>query len=180
MKSVIDLPLAVPVSERDHSQGSPDAPITLVEYGDYECPHCGAVHPILKQILGEMGNGLRFVFRHYPLSAMHHHAMRAAEAAESAAAQGQFWPMHDVLFEHQQNLEDDAFVGYAQSLGLDLPRFKAEFSGHLHLPRVQEDFRGGVRSGVKGTPSFFINGIRYKGAYDFEPLLAALRAAGDH
>jgi protein-disulfide isomerase len=178
MKSSVDAPpLAVPVTERDHIQGSPAAPVTLVEYGDFECPHCGAVHPILNEVRRALGDRLRFVFRHFPLSSMHRHAMHAAEAAEAAGTQGKFWEMHDLLFEHQQNLEDGDLVGYAQSLGLDLPRFQTELASHSHLAQIQEDYRGAIRAGVKGTPAFFINGIRYKGEYDLEPFLAAVRAA---
>jgi protein-disulfide isomerase len=107
---------------------------------------------------------------------MHRHAMRAAEAAEAAGSQGKFWEMHDLLFEHQQKLEDEDLVAYARSLGLDLPRFQTELASHSHLPHIQEDYRGAIRAGVKGTPTFFINGVRYKGEYDLEPFLAAVRA----
>jgi protein-disulfide isomerase len=171
--------LAVELNDLDHSQGPPDAPVTLVEYGDYECPHCGAVHPIIKDIQTAMGAQLRFVFRHFPLSTMHRHAMRAAEAAEAAGAQGKFWEMHDTLFQDQQHLEDPALIADAQKVGLDLPRFEGDLSSHSLLPRVQQDFREGMRSGVKGTPTFFINGTRYVGSYDREPLLGAVQEALD-
>ena len=171
-------PLAVPVDNgRDHIRGSLDAPMTLVEYGDYECPHCGAVHPIIRALLEQIGPQLRFVFRHFPLSTMHRHAMRAAEAAECAGAQGKFWEMHDLLFQNQQHLADENLIEYATRLQLDAARFERDLASHACLPRVQEDYRGAMRSGVKGTPSFFINGVRYKGEYDLEPLLQAIRGS---
>ncbi|HSU67993.1 MAG TPA: thioredoxin domain-containing protein [Tepidisphaeraceae bacterium] len=165
------------MTERDHSAGPEDAPVTLVEYGDYECPHCGAVHPIINQIQSSMGDRLRFVFRNFPLSTMHRHAMRAAEAAEAAGAQGRFWPMHDLLFENQQHLEDADLVADAKSIGADASRFQQDLASHRFLSHVQEDFRGAMRSGVKGTPAFFINGERYTGVYDLEPLLEVIRDA---
>ncbi|HEY2587569.1 MAG TPA: thioredoxin domain-containing protein [Tepidisphaeraceae bacterium] len=169
-------PLAVSVNERDHAQGPPDAPVTLVEYGDYECPHCAAVRPIVREIQRQMGDQLRFVFRNFPVTTVHRHAMRAAEAAESAAAQGKFWEMHDLLLHNQQHLDDPDLSRYAQSIGLDVPRFERELAAHTHLPKVQEDFRGGMQSGVKSTPTFFINGARHTGSFELEPLLAAVRA----
>jgi protein-disulfide isomerase len=176
MAAIADVPLAVPVTERDHAQGPVTAPVTLVEYGDYECPHCGAVHPIIQEIQRQMGGTLRFVFRNFPLAAMHRHAMRAAEAAEAAGAQGKFWEMHDRLFDDQEKLEDADLIAHAKAIGLDIPRFESDLTGHVYLPRVQEDYRGAIKSGVKGTPAFFINNVRYKGAYDLEPLLEAVRA----
>jgi protein-disulfide isomerase len=172
------LPLGVPVDDRrDHILGPADAPVTLVEYGDFECPHCGAVHPIVKALLEQLGNQLRFVFRNFPLSTMHRHAIRAAEAAECAGAQGKFWEMHDLLFRNQQHLDDENLVSYAGELKLDVARFEQDLEHHSYLPRVQEDYRGAARSGVKGTPAFFINGVRYKGEYDLQPLMAAVRGA---
>lgn len=169
--------LAVPVGERDHVQGPPGAAVTLVEYGDYECPHCGAVHPIVKDVQRLMGDRLRFVFRNFPLSSIHRHAMRAGEAAEAAAAQGKFWEMRDRLFEHQQRLEDSDLIAHAEAIALDVARFRRDMASHAFLARVQEDFRGGMRSGVKGTPTFFINGVLHTTGYDLEPLLAALNSA---
>lgn len=173
------LPLAVPVDERDHAQGPPDAPVTLVEYGDYECPHCGATRPIVREVQRQMGDRLRFVFRNFPVTTVHRHAMRAAEAAETAAAQGKFWETHELLFDNQQHLEDADLVRYAQALALDVPTFEREMAAHAHLPKVQEDFRGGMRSGVKSTPTFFINGARHTGSFELEPLLQAVRSALD-
>jgi protein-disulfide isomerase len=169
--------LTLPVGDRDHIQGASTAAVTLLEYGDYECPYCGAAYPIVKQVQEAMGDGLRFVFRNFPISTSHPHAEQAAEAAEAAAAQEQFWPMHDLLYENQQRLEANDLVGYADSLGLDVERFERELNEHVHAPRVREDFMSGVRSGVNGTPSFYINGVRHEDSYDFDTLLAALQRA---
>jgi protein-disulfide isomerase len=169
--------LVLPVStDRDHIQGPADAPVTLVEYGDYECPYCGAAYPIIKDVQAQIGDRLRFVFRNFPITTSHPHAEQAAEAAEAAAAQGGFWPMHDLLYENQQKLQDDDLRGYAAQLGLDLDRFDSDLTRHVHATRVREDFMSGVRSGVNGTPTFYVNGVRHDGAYDTESLLAALSA----
>jgi len=169
--------LSPPVGERDHIVGPASAAITLVEYGDYECPYCGAAHPIVKEVRRRMGNGLRFAFRHFPLSRMHPHAERAAEAAEAAGGQGKFWQMHDMLYEHQDALEDDDLVAYAAAIGLDLERFGQDMLKGVHAARVHADFLSGVRSGVNGTPTFFINGYRHDGSYDFQTLIAAIASA---
>ena len=171
--------LSVPVSERDHVHGPDDAPVTLVEYGDFECPHCGAAHAIVRQIQAMLGDNLRFVFRHFPLTQIHPHAEPAAEAAEAAGAQGQFWEMHDTLFENQPALDGSDLVAYAEDLGLDLEQFVTELERRVHQPRVREDFMSGVRSGVNGTPSFFINGVRHDGPWDAESLVLALRTAAE-
>jgi protein-disulfide isomerase len=169
--------LKPPVSPRDHMQGPPDAPVTLVEYGDYECPFCGAAYAIVKAIQERLGDQLCFVFRNFPLTEAHPHAEDAAEAAEAASGQGKFWPMHDMLYENQDALEPEDLVQYARSLRLDLPRFVKELSEHVWAERVREDFRSGVRSGVNGTPTFFINGVRHDGGYDMASLLAAIEEA---
>src|SRR5262245_7406157 len=169
--------LTLPVGPRDHADGPTDARVTLVEYGDYECPHCGRAYPIVKEVQERLGATLRFVFRNFPLSESHPHAEHAAEAAEGAAAQGRFWEMHDTLYEHQRALEDRHLVGYAGGLGLDAARFEAELRSRVHKPRVREDFLSGVRSGVNGTPTFFINGIRFDDSWDPDTLTEALRAA---
>jgi len=170
--------LVLPVSEdRDHVQGPGSAPVTLVEYGDYECPYCGAAYPIVKELQARVGDELRFVFRNFPISTSHPHAEQAAEAAEAAAAQGRFWEMHDHLYEHQGRLEDDDLRGYAAELGLDVDRFSAELARHAHADRVREDFMSGVRSGVNGTPTFYVNGVRHDGSYELESLLDAVRRA---
>jgi protein-disulfide isomerase len=170
--------LTMPVSDdRDHIQGSADAAVTLVEYGDYECPYCGAAYPIVKEVQARMGESLRFVFRNFPISTSHPHAEQAAEAAEAAADQGSFWEMHDVLYENQKRLGDEDLRGYAEKLGLDVERFDTELADHAHADRVHEDFLTGVRSGVNGTPTFYINGARHDDSYDAETLLAALERA---
>jgi protein-disulfide isomerase len=160
--------LTPPVSERDHSSGPEDAPVTLVEYGDYECPYCGMAYAVVKSAQRELGNQLRFVFRNFPLAEAHPHAKLAAEAAEAAAAQGKFWEMHDALFEHQDALEAEDIIGYAKSLGLDMAQFGRDLKDPKYTKRVREDFRSGVRSGVNGTPTFFINGNRYEGSWSNE------------
>jgi protein-disulfide isomerase len=169
--------LTLPVGPRDHRQGPETAPVTLVEYGDYECPHCGAAHPIVKEIKRRLGKRLCFVFRHFPLTQVHPHAEHAAEAAEAAGAQGKFWQMHDSLFEHQEALDDVHLVLYAVALQLDEDRFVRELAEHVYAPRVREDFLSGVRSGVNGTPTFYINGVRHDASYDLPTLLAAIEAA---
>lgn len=169
--------LAIPVGDRDHVIGPATAPVTLVEYGDYECPHCGRAHPVVKALREQLGRGLRFAFRHFPLTTVHPHALPAAEAAEAAAAQGRFWEMHDVLFEHQHALEVEDLVRYAASLGLDLARFEQDLVEHVHAPRVREDVLSGARSGVNGTPTFFVNGVRHNGPFDFESLREGIEHA---
>ena len=171
-------PLTLPVStDRDHIQGRANAAVTLVEYGDYECPYCGAAYPILKEVQARMGERLRFVFRNFPITTSHPHAEQAAEAAEAAAAQGRFWEMHDLLYENQARLRDDDLRAYAEKLGLDVELFDAELAEHVHAARVREDFMSGVRSGVNGTPTFYIHGVRHDDSYDLETLLGALERA---
>ena len=169
--------LAVPVSEHDHTQGPASAPVTLVEYGDYECPYCGQAYGIVKEVQRRLGDRLRFVFRNFPLTNAHPHAAHAAEAAEAAAAQGKFWEMHDYLYQHQRALDDPHLLQAAEHVGLDVARFRQEMEAHTHAARVREDFMSGVRSDVNGTPSFFINGVRHDESYDLETLLAALERA---
>jgi protein-disulfide isomerase len=172
--------LTLPVSEeRDRIRGNPDAPVTLVEYGDYECPYCGAAYPIVKEQQKRMGERLRFVFRNFPIAEAHPHAGQAAEAAEAAAPQGHFWEMHDHLFEHQRHLEADDLHAYAEALGLDVGRFDRELGQHAHAQRLREDFMSGVRSGVGGTPTFNINGKRHDDSYEVQTLSAALERAAD-
>ena len=171
--------LTMAVGSRDHAQGPSDAPVTLVEYGDYECPHCGRAHPIVKKIQQRLGSQLRFVFRNFPLTMIHERAQAAAEASEAAGVQGSFWEMHDTLLEHQRALDERSLTRYAKAIGLDGERFERELAEHAHEGRVREDFRSGVRSGVNGTPTFFINGVRYDDAWDFELLLEALRSQID-
>jgi protein-disulfide isomerase len=170
--------LVLPVSdERDHIQGPAAAPVTLLEYGDYECPYCGAAYPIVKQVQAQLGDQLRFVFRNFPITTSHPHAEQAAEAAEAAAAQDRFWEMHDHLYEHQRRLGEADLRGYARELGLDVDRFSDDLAQHVHAARVREDFMSGVRSGVNGTPTFYINGVRHDDSYELETLLAAIEDA---
>jgi protein-disulfide isomerase len=167
--------LAVPVSGRDHALGSDDAPITLVEYGDFECPFCARSYPAVKRLRRRFGERLRFVFRHFPRPE-HPHARQAAEAAEAAAAQGEqyFWEMHDWLFEHQRTLELADLLAHANDAGLNAPQFRTELEQHVHRERVHADIESGVRSGVHGTPTFFVNGVKHEGPDTYEDLLAAL------
>ena len=170
--------LTLPVSkDRDHIQGLDDARVTLVEYGDYECPSCGEAYPIVKDIQERLGEQLRFVFRNFPISTSHPHAEHAAEAAEAAAAQGRFWEMHDHLYENQRHLSGDQLRSYAQAVDLDLDLFDKELAEHVHADRVHKDFMSGVRSGVNGTPTFFINGVRHDDSFETGVLLDALAAA---
>jgi protein-disulfide isomerase len=167
--------LVEPVDEsRDHIQGPADAVVTLVQYGDYECPYCGEAYPIVKKMQAQMGERLRFVFRNFPISTSHPHAEQAAEAAEAADAQGRFWEMHDLLYERQKRLTDRDLHAYAEELGLDVERFDKEMAEHVHAARIHEDFMSGVRSGVNGTPTFYINGVRHDDSYEAAVLLDAL------
>ena len=169
--------LTVPVSNRDHVQGPETAPVTLVEYGDFECPYCASAHVIVRKVQEIMEDQLRFVFRHFPLTQIHPHAEPAAEASEAAASQGQFWEMHDVLYENQPRLDPQHLLIYAQELGLDVKTFVGELESGIHRERVRGDFLSGVKSGVNGTPAFFINGVRYDGSWDLPPLVEALARA---
>lgn len=166
--------LAVSVGESDHIQGPAAAPVTLVEYGDYECPFCGQAYPIVKELQRRLGPRIRFVFRNFPLTTAHPYAERAAEAAEAAGSQGRFWPMHDMLFENQLALDDEDLVSYAAALGLNEAQFVADLAASAYAPQVRKDFMGGVRSGVNGTPTFFINGFRHDGPFDLATLLKAI------
>jgi protein-disulfide isomerase len=169
--------LVLPVGERDHVQGPADAPVTLVEYGDLECPYCRQAYPIVKEVQSRVGSRLRFAFRHFPLTEIHRHAQHAAEVAEAAAAQGAFWQMHGRLFERQFALEDENLIEYARDLGLDADRVAGELAARTYKARVREDFMSGVRSGVNGTPTFFINGVRHDQSWAADSLTAAIERA---
>ena len=166
--------LTLPDPERDHIYGSDDGSIRLLEYGDYECPFCAEAHPIVKEIQRRLGDDLLFAFRHFPLTNIHPHSEHAAEAAEAAGVQGNFWGMHDLLFENQGALEDDDLAAYAAKLGLDQARLIREVIWQIYAQRIREDFKSGVRGGVNGTPTFFINGERYDGEFNLKYLLNAL------
>ena len=162
----------------EHVLGNPDAPVTVLEYADFECPFCGDAFAVVEEIRRRLGDRLRFVFRHFPVPAIHPNARRAAEAAEAAAAQGAFWPMHDLLYGRQPSLAEPDLVRYAAELGLEAERFGRELRERAHAERVAEDLRSGERSGVQGTPTFFVNGTRHDGPWSLRELLAAVEAAG--
>ena len=166
----------LPVAKRDHIQGPIDAPMSLLEYGDYQCPYCGEAHPIVKAVQKRLGDKLCFAFRNFPLVNAHPYAEHAAEAAEAAAAQGKFWQMHDILFQNQEALDDESLTAYAETLGLDARRLMAEVLAGAHTARIRDDFKSGTRGGVNGTPTFFVNGLRFDGDPDVDALVAALTA----
>ena len=172
---IIDLAMDID-PERDHIRGPAESQVTLVEYGDFECPYCGQAEPVVRELLADFGD-VRYVWRHLPLSDVHPRAQLAAEASEAAAAQGAFWEFHDLLLAHQDALRPDDLVGYAQELGLDVDRFSEDLRGHAGAARVAEDVDGADLSGVSGTPTFFVNGRRHRGAYDIETLSTLVRAA---
>ena len=169
--------LAVPVSEQDHSQGPAAAAITLVQYGDYECPYTRLSTHVVRAMQQQLGNRLRFVFRNFPLTEIHPHALHAAFAAEAAAAQGKFWEMHDYIFHHQHTLEDSDLEQFALAIGLDMQQFAHDIAERPYISRIEEDLQSGLRSGVRGTPTFFINDVLYPGSWEHDALLTALEAA---
>lgn len=177
---LVEAKLVPPVSARDHALGLESAAVTLLEYGDYESPHCHDAYLVVQDLHKWFGNHLCFVFRHFPLAERHPHAERAAQAAEAASSQGGFWEMHDCLFQHQQLLDDWHLLRYASKLGLDTDRFQRELLTHLHAGRVQEDRSFGVSSGVVEVPTFFINGRLYIGTQDLDDLLLAIDEAVSH
>jgi protein-disulfide isomerase len=169
--------LRVPVTDQDHIQGNDDAKCTLVEYGDYQCPHCGHAHPIVKRLQKHFGKRLRFVFRNFPLAEIHSNAESAAETAEFAGAHEKFWGMHDGLFENQESLGGSLYLQLTQQLDLSPQELRLALDSREFLPRVKNDFTGGVRSGVNGTPTFFINGKRHDASFEYEDLVQAIDAA---
>jgi protein-disulfide isomerase len=166
--------LLLPREGHDHIQGPIDAPLVLVEYGDYECPYCGDAYPVVKAVQKRLGERLCFAFRNFPLANSHPHAEHAAEAAEAAGAQGRFWEMHDILYENQEALDDESLAEYAATLDLDGRRLVGDVLAGAYRERVRDDFKSGVRGGVNGTPTFFINGVRHEGPADVGALIAAL------
>jgi protein-disulfide isomerase len=171
--------LSRPLDERDHVQGSESAPVTLLMYGAYECPHCVEGNKIVKEIQRRLGQQLRFVFRHFPRANVHPHAEAAAEVAEAAGEQGKFWEMHDKLFENYNRLDGDHLVGYAEELELDMARFDRAITGRIYVVRVRDDLQSGVKSGVRWTPTYFINGIKHNSSGEFEVLLGAIESRMD-
>ena len=171
--------LAVPVTADDHIIGSDHATVTLVEYADFECPYCGQAEMSLRELRRALSDTLRFVFRNFPLIDTHPHAASAAAAAEAAGLQGKFWQMHDLLFENQRALDQGSLLVYAAEIGLDIDRFSRDIESDAVLDRIRRDMEGGIRSGVEGTPSFFINDVKYEGSWDYESLLAAATQAAE-
>ena len=169
--------LVPPVSERDHAVGPADARVTLVEFGDFECPHCGALHPVLQAVRKAFGGNLRFVFRHFPLRASHPHALAAAKAVEAAGEQGRFWEMYARLYQHQTELSDADLERHARELGLDPGRFAQALGARAHEGRIREDLASAAQSGAQGTPSLFINGQLYQGPLERDEIFAALARA---
>jgi protein-disulfide isomerase len=167
--------LLLPVRPTDHAHGPQDAPFTLVEYGDYECPDCGTLYAVLRDLQNDIGSRLRVIFRHYPLSGIHHHAQQAAEAAEAAGAQGKFWEMHRLLFERQDALRTRDLIRYAGEIKLDTERFRDELKNQVYRDRVRADFIAGVQNGVNHTPGLFLNEVRYEGNLGRESLQKLLR-----
>jgi protein-disulfide isomerase len=175
--ATVIIDLAAPVDwRRDHIRGPREAPVTVVEYGDFECPFCGRAEPAIRELLAGFGD-VRYVWRHLPLTDVHPHAQLAAEAAEAAAAQDAFWEMHDVLLRHQDALRPADLVGYAAALGLNVERFARDLRKHVYASRVAEDVDSADLGSVSGTPTFFVNGQRHNGAYDIDSLSQAVRTA---
>ncbi len=162
------------VSERDHAAGPSHASLTMVEYGDYQCPACGAAYPVVKALQKTFPKDLRLVFRNLPLTQSHPYALAAAETAEAAALQGKFWEMHDLLFERQALLEPSVLASWAEELGLNLEEFKSALEDGEILKRIKEDRMSGIKSGANGTPTFFINGARYDGMTDYQSMRTAM------
>ncbi len=166
------------VDDRDHASGSQTAPVTLLEYGNFECLHCGRVYPVIKEMQRVLGDDLHFVFRNFPTVRTHPHAIRAAEAAESAAAQGKFWEMHDELFTHQQALEDHDLSRYAKRIGLDVERFACGMAENSFLKKIEAEYQSALfDEHVTGTPTLYINEVRYTGATDVDSLMLAIKQA---
>jgi protein-disulfide isomerase len=167
--------LKAPITQSDRIRGPVNAPITLVEYGDYQCPHCALARPIVDQVQLHFGRGLRFVFRHFPMTEVHPYAEIAAESAEFAGATGLFWDMHDALFENQDQLNVAVIILLGEQLGLPASAMRDALKMGRYRNKVRGDFIAGVRSGVNGTPTFFINGLRHDGAYDYASLVAGIQ-----
>jgi protein-disulfide isomerase len=171
--------LKVPVSPRDHIRGGPNATVTLVEYGDYQCPYCAAANPVVRFLESRYGPALAVVFRHFPLVEVHPMAAPAAEAAEYAGDQGRFWDMHDAIFSNQHRLSTQLLFAIAGTLQLSQMGLRDSITRSLHADKIRADFMGGVRSGVNGTPTFFVNGFRHQGGFSAPELAASIQAAAD-
>ena len=164
------------ITDADWCLGNPEAPVTLLEYGDFECPHCAAAAPVLERLVADDPDAIRLIFRHFPITTAHPLALQAAEAAEAAGAQKKFWEMHNMLFAHQPRFESEHLRRLAHSIGLEIGKFDREMETHAHLPEVKEDFRRGILDGVNGTPTIFINRVRYDGPREYNGMLAAIAA----
>jgi protein-disulfide isomerase len=171
--------LSIPVGPEDHSSGKADAKLTVVEYGDYQCPYCGQAYPIVKRLQKEFGDSLRLVFRNFPLADVHPHAEAAAEVAEAVAIQGKFWEIHDAIYENQSELSTEALTRYIKDVGADVERATKDIQGGAPRNRVEADFEGAIRSGANGTPTFFVNGERYDGSWMYEPFSEYLKGLLD-
>lgn len=169
--------LAIPVTPRDHIIGPATAKVTLLQYGDYECPYCAQAYPVVKELRRVAGDVVRFAFRNFPLVQLHPRAEHAAEAGEAAAAQRKFWRMFDMLFEHSDALDDESLLSYAAALDLDMRRFQRDLMEDRYFDRIRDDMASGIWSGVTGTPTFFINEIQYQGSRDVDSLLLAIQEA---
>jgi protein-disulfide isomerase len=182
MNAVISTPnqqdnlLSRPINERDHIQGEESAIVTLLMYGAYECPHCVEGNKVVKEIQQRLGEQLRFAFRHFPRTNVHPHAEAAAEVAEAAGEQNKFWEMHDKLFENYNRLDGDHLIGYAQELALDMEQFDRAITGRVYVGKVREDLQSGIESGVKWTPTYFINGVKHNSSGEFDALLATIES----
>lgn len=177
MNTLHKFELAVPVATVDHVLGPADARVTVVEYGDFECPICKQAAPAVKLALNRFAGRMRFVFRHFPLEEVHPHALLAAEAAEAAGGQGKFWPMHDLLFDNQNHLKPNHLRSYVEKLELDLVRYDADMEDELYRQRVREHIEGGSRSGIRATPAFFINGKIHDVSFGMQHLMEGIEAA---
>lgn len=164
-----------PIGEGDHTQGNPDARVSLVLYGDYQCPYTARVVPIVNDLLRERGEEIHFAYRHFPLSDIHPHSQAASEAAEAAASQGKFWEMHETIFQHMGRQDRSSLLRYAGDLGLDTDRFTQDLKDHAHADRVNRDKESGEQSGVESTPTFYVNGIRYDGENEMDAITEAVR-----
>ncbi len=155
--------MSIQINDKDHIQGNPNAPVELIEYADFQCPYCKQAYYILREVKRQLGSNLKFVFRNFPLPELHPYAIHAAIAAETAAKQGKFWEMHNMLFEKQENLQDNHLLQYAKQIGLDVALFEKEFGEDESVQKVKEDYESGIKNGVEGTPTFFINGEKFEG-----------------
>jgi protein-disulfide isomerase len=171
--------LSIPVGPNDHSSGPENAKLQVVEYGDYQCPYCGQAFPIVKRLQKEFGDSFRLIFRNFPLADVHPHAEAAAEVAEAVALQGKFWEIHDTLFENQRDLSSEALMGYIKAVGADVEQATKDIRSGAPRQRVEADFEGAIRSGANGTPTFFVNGVRYDGSWMYEPFSEYLKEVLD-